>query len=34
MTVTATDAVITGSGDEVRVPLTGKPHAAFLLQAL
>ena len=33
MTVTKTDTVVTGAADEVRVPLTGKPYAAFLLEA-
>jgi hypothetical protein len=32
MTVTSTDVVIEGKPDEVRIPLTGKPYAAFLLE--
>ena len=32
MTVTKTDTAVTG-GDDARIPLTGKPYAAFLLEA-
>jgi len=33
MTFTPTGLTITGAADEVRIPLTGKPYAAFLLEA-
>ncbi len=32
MTITPTGTVITGASDQVRVPLTGKPYMAFLLE--
>jgi hypothetical protein len=32
MTVTPTDTVIAGTADQVRIPLTGKSYAAFLLE--
>lgn len=34
MTITPTDTIITGSEQDVVVPLTGKPYTAFLLKAL
>lgn len=33
MTVTKTTDIITAAQDETRIPLTGKPYAAFLLEA-
>jgi len=34
MTFTPTSLTITGTADEVHIPLTGKPYADFLLEAI